>query len=147
VVGAVGRQHLVPSGVQPRHAYGVLDRLGPAGGEEHVAQAGGCDVHDQTGRRSPDVGGEGRGERAEPVRLLLDGRHDPRVLVAEVGEDQLRAEVEVGAALVVDQVAADATHERRHRAWALHCPGVEDQLVEVHALNLGPVPHPHKCRS
>jgi hypothetical protein len=47
-------------------------------------------------------------ERAELVGLLLDRGDDPRMLVSEVGEDQLRAEVQVAASVGVDEVATGA---------------------------------------
>ena len=39
VVAAVGREHLVPAGVQPGHPHRVLDRVGAAVGEEHLVAA------------------------------------------------------------------------------------------------------------
>jgi hypothetical protein len=53
------------------------------------------------------------------------------MLVTEVGEDQLRAEVQVAAAVGIDDVATGATHQGQHVARALHRPGMKDQLVEI----------------
>ena len=99
VVAAVGRQHLVAAGVQPRHAYGVLVGVGAAVGEEDVVEVAGGVARDQPGGLGAGAVGDGGRDRAEVRGLLLDRRDDARVLVAEVGEDQLGAEVEV--ALVV----------------------------------------------
>ncbi len=73
-------------------------------------------------------------ERAEPVGLLLDGADDARVLVAEVGEDQLRAEVQVAATVRIDDVAPGAANEGQHVARPLHHPRMKDQLVEIHGV-------------
>ena len=73
-------------------------------------------------------------ERAEPVGLLLDSRDDARMLVAEVGEDQLRAEVQVAAAVGIDDVATGAANEGQHVARPLHRPRMKDQLVEIHGV-------------
>ena len=95
MVAAVGREHLVPAGVQPRHADGVLVGVGAAVGEEDVVEVAGGVRGDQPGGLGAGAVGERRGDGAEVGGLLLDRRDDARVLVAEVGEDQLRAEVEV----------------------------------------------------
>ena len=102
VVGAVRREHLEPAGVQPGHPDRVLDRVCAAVGEEHLVQAA-------RGRRRRSAGPPRSGPRSRAVgaigaerrRLLLDRRDHPRVLVADVGEDQLGGEVEVLGALVV----------------------------------------------
>ena len=73
-------------------------------------------------------------ERAEPVGLLLDSRDDARMLVTEVGEHQLRAEVQVAAAVGIDDVAPGAADEGRHVARPLHRPGMKDQFVEIHGV-------------
>lgn len=64
----------------------------------------------------PDLAGC---ERAELVGLLLDSRDDARVLVTEVGEDQLRAEVQVAAAVAIDDVATGSRQRRSGRRAAL----------------------------
>jgi len=70
-------------------------------------------------------------ERAEPIGLLLDSGDDAWMLVTEVGEDQLRAEVQVAAAVGIDDVATGATTQGQHVARALHRPGMKDQLVQI----------------
>ena len=89
-----------------------------------------------------------RCERAELVGLLLDSGDDARMLMTEVGEHQLRAEVQVAAAVGVDDVAAGAANEGQHVARPLHCPWVEDQLVEIHGvLGQGQLPVPPSLTS
>ena len=61
-----------------------------------------------------------RCERAELIGLLLDSGDDARVLVAEVGEDQLRAEIQVAATIGIDDVATGATNEGQNVARPLH---------------------------
>ena len=53
----------------------------------------------------------GGGERTEALGLFLDGREDARVLVTEVREDELRAEVAPATGL--DYVAAVAADKGR----------------------------------
>ena len=71
-------------------------------------------------------------ERAEPIGLLLDGGNDAGMLVTEVGEDQLRAEVQVAAAVGIDDVASGAADEVQDVARPLHRPRMKNQLVEIH---------------
>jgi hypothetical protein len=71
-------------------------------------------------------------KRTKAVRLVLDGRDDARVLVTEVREDKLRAEVEVAAAVGVGYVATEAADERPDVAWPLRRPGMEDEFVEIY---------------
>ena len=126
VVAAVGREHLVPAGVQARHAHGVLDRVGAAVGEEHLVEVGGRALDDQPGALGALVVRVLRRDGREPAGLLLDRRDDLRVLVADVDVDQLRGEVEVAVAVVVPDVAAlGAGHDHR-RDERLRGPGVED---------------------
>ena len=73
-------------------------------------------------------------ERAEPVGLLLDGGDDARMLVTEVGEDQLRAEVQVAAAVRSYDVAPGPANEGQHVARPLRHPRMKDQLVEIHGV-------------
>ena len=89
------------------------------------------DLDDHSRRFPADVGCMAGCERAEPVGLLLDSGDDARMLVTEVGEDQLRAEVQVAAAVGIDDVAAGAANEGQHVARALHRPRMKDQLVEI----------------
>jgi hypothetical protein len=110
----------------------VLDGLRPAGREQHVPEMLRRDLHNQSRRFAPGIGPVGGCERAQSVGLLLDRGDDARMLVPEVGEHQLRAEVQVAPSVDVDDVAPGAADEGRHVARSLHNPGVEDQLVEIH---------------
>ncbi len=129
VIAAVGRQHLEAPGLQPRHAYGVLVGVGAAVGEEHLREAVGRDLADQLRGLGPLLVGHGRRDRAQPVGLLLDRGDHARVLVADVGEDQLRGEVEVAAVLVVPHVGAAGRGDHHRGDLGLGGPGVEDVLA------------------
>jgi hypothetical protein len=89
---------------------------------------------------SPRTSDAWPGASVQSVGLLLDSRDDARMLVAEVCEDQLRAEVQVAAAVGIDDVATGAANEGLHIARPLHRPRMKDQLVEIHGV-LG-----HGCR-
>jgi hypothetical protein len=66
--------------------------------------------------------------------LRLNGGNDARMLVAEVGEHQLRAEVEVAPTVGVDQVATRTSNEGRDIARPLHHPGMKNEFVEIHDI-------------
>ena len=106
VVAAVRGQHLVPPGVQARHAHRVLVRLRAAVGEEHDVEIARRALGDQARRLAAHVDRERGRHRAELGRLLLDRGDEPRVLVADVDVDELRAEIEVAVAVVVPEVRA-----------------------------------------
>src|SRR5690606_26040774 len=57
---------------------------------------------------------------------LLDRRHQPRVLVADVDVDQLGGEVQVGVAQVVPDVRAGSPRERERVQTGLGAPAGED---------------------
>ncbi len=136
VVAAVGRQHLVPAGVQPRHPHRVLVGVRPAVGEEHLVQGAGRQVGQQPRRLRAHVVGERRGHRAQAPGVLLDRRDQPRVLVADVDVDQLRGEVEVLGPCVVPEVRAERRRDRQRVDLRLGRPGVEDvgAVVAAHLL-------------
>src|SRR6266566_5149178 len=77
------------------------------------------------------LGGHRRADRAELVRLLLDRRHDLRMLVADRNVHELRREVEVPLPVVVPKVAALAAGHRNRIDRVLHRPGMEDVLLGV----------------
>ena len=58
----------------------------------------------------------------------------PRMLVAEVGEHQLRAEVEVAPTVVVNEIATRAPDEGRDGTRPLHHPGMKNKFVEIHGI-------------
>jgi len=127
VVAAVAGEHLAPTGVQPRHAHRVLDRLSARIGEEDVLQRiAGRVLGDQAGGLAADVVGVLRRDGAQPRRLLLDGGHHRRVLVADVGVDQLAGEVEQGASVAVPHPAALRRGDHHRVEGTLGRPGVED---------------------
>lgn len=66
-----------------------------------------------------------RGECGLHRGLLLDGRHDLRVLVTDVRVDQLAGEVEVLPALEVPQPGTGAALEHEGIQGALGTPGME----------------------
>ena len=57
-----------------------------------------------------------------------------RMLVTEVGEDQLRAEVQVAAAVGIDDVATGAANQGQHVARPLHRLRMKDELVEIYGV-------------
>ena len=65
------------------------------------------DLDDHSRRFAADIGCMGRRERAQLIGLL-DRGDDARMLVTEVGEDQLRAEVQVAPAVGIDDMATGA---------------------------------------
>ena len=107
VVRAVPGEQLDPARVEPGHAGGVLDGLRSCVGEKDLVHACGSELADQPGglAATPRSACNGR-DRAKSVRLRLDGRDDLRVLVADVGVDELTREVEVALAVVVPDVGA-----------------------------------------
>src|SRR5262249_39003757 len=70
-------------------------------------------------------------DRAELVRLLLDRRDEPRVLVADRDVDELGREVEVPVPVVVPEVATLGARDRDRIECILHRPGVEDVALGV----------------
>ena len=124
----------------------MLDGLGPARGEQHVTEVLRRDLYDQPGRLAPHIGGVARCEGAQPVSLLLDRGDDARMLVTEVGEHQLRAEVQVAPPVDVDDVAPGAADQPQHLARPLDSPGMEDQIVEIHDITLAPSGALTRCR-
>jgi hypothetical protein len=124
--------------VQARHAHGVLDGLGAAVGEEDVREALGRPVDDEASRLGAHVVGVLGRHRAQPRGLLLDRGDDAWVLVADVGVDELRREVEVAPAVVVPDVRAAAACYHHRRQLRLRGPRVEDmgtvEAVDAPAL-------------
>jgi hypothetical protein len=66
--------------------------------------------------------------------LRLDGRNDARMLVAKIGEHQLRAEVEVAPTVGINQVAPRAGDEGRDGPRPLRHPGMKYEFVEIHDI-------------
>ena len=101
MVGAIGRQHFVAPGIEPRHTNRVLIGIRPGVGEEHLAEARRRQVDDALRRfAAGKVGGGGR-DGDQGLQLRLHGRQYPGVLIANVDVHQLAAEIEPGIPLVI----------------------------------------------
>ncbi len=114
VVRAVPAQHLVPAGMQTRHAERVLVGVGTAVGEEDLVQLAGGALRDQSRGLGAGVVRVLGSDRAQRGGLGLDGCHHTRVLVTDVGVDQLRGEVQQAISVAVPDVRA-ARRDDRHR--------------------------------
>ncbi len=125
VIGAIGGQKLDAAGVEPRHAGGVLDRLGAVAGEKDLAHPLRGELGDQAGSLVPRPVGVQRAHGAEQVGLGLDGRHDLGVLVADVGIHELGREVQVALARVVGEVGALRPGDQHRLDDGLGRPRVE----------------------
>ena len=126
VVAAVGREHLRPTGVQSGHPDRVLVRVGPTVREEHMVEVARGAFGDESGRLGAGVVDVLRRDRAQLACLLLDGRNDGRVLMADIRVDQLRRHVEQLSALAVPDVGAGGVDDRHRSERPLSLPGVED---------------------
>ena len=120
MVGAVGGEHLVPAGVEPGHADGVLGGLGAAVGEEDHVQVAGGELGDEAGGLAAGLVGVERRDRAQAAGLLLDRGDQLGVLVADVEVDELGGEVEVAVAVLVPEPAPSppATTSGVSAPWA-----------------------------
>lgn len=130
MVRAVPRQYLVTARVQARHAHRVLDRVCPTVGEEDLVQLARRALGDQPGRFRAGRVGVLRRHRAQLGSLFGNGGNDFRVLVADVGVDQLTGEVQQPVALAVPHVRPRRRRDRHGRDLGLSRPGME---------NMGPV--------
>ena len=125
VVRAVPGHELDPARVEPGHAGRVLDRLRTVAGEEDLVHALGGELADQAGSLVAHAVGVQRAHRAQPIRLCLDGSDDLRVLVADVGVDELAGEVEIALAAVVEDVGALGARDDHRLDQRLRRPRVE----------------------
>ena len=101
MIGPVAGQHLVAAGVQPRHPHRVLVGVGTAIGEEDLVQLTGGVRGDEPRSLRPRIVGVLRRDGAQLGGLIGNGSNHFRVLVADVGVDQLRGEVQQPIALAV----------------------------------------------
>ena len=131
VVRAVARDDLVPSGVPARELDGVLVRFGAAVREEGHLEITRGDLGQQACECGARLGGHGRADRAELLRLLLDRRDDLRVLVSDGDIDELRGEVQVALAVVIPEVTPFAAGDRDRIEGILYRPGMKDVLLRV----------------
>ena len=126
VIRAVPGEHLAPAGVQTGHPHGVLHGVGAGVGEEHMVQIAGRALGDQPRGLRPGGVHVLRGDRAQLGGLLGDRGDDLRMLVADVGEDQLPGEVQQPVALAVPDVGPFRRQHRHRRDLGLRRPRVED---------------------
>ena len=118
VVAAVGRQHLVPPGVQAGHADRVLGGLGAAVGEEHhVRSPGASSAISRAASLRMSLAMAGATVHSRSACSLMAATSS-RVLVADVDVDQLAGEVEVAVALVVPEPGALGAGDRRRGSSA-----------------------------
>ena len=122
VVAAVGRQDLVPPGVQARHPDRVLVGVGATVGEEDGVEVSRGDLRDEPGGLATRVVGKARRDGAELGGLLLDRGDELGVLVADVEVDQLRGEVEITLAGVVGEVRPQGRGDRQRVDLGLRGP-------------------------
>jgi hypothetical protein len=88
-------------------------------------------LDDQAGGLAAGIVGVERGDGAQLVGVLLDGRDELGVLVADVDVDELAGEVEVLGAVLGPEVAALGAGDDRRVQSALRAPRVEDVLAVV----------------
>ena len=135
VIRAIRREQLRAPRVNASHPCGVLDCLGASVCEHHMVQPFRGDVGDHFRRLAAHVTRPDRSERAQAVGLLLDRGDHLRMLVPDVREHQLRAEIEVSPSGVIDEEAALASDERRDVSRSLRYPGVKDQLIQLRRVH------------
>ena len=103
----------------------MFDGVRAAVGEEHVIQIAGGAFGDQPGRLGPGGVGMLRRDSAQLGGLLGDGRDHLRMLVADIGEDQLPGEVQEPVACTVPDIGALGRDDRHRGDLRLRRPGVE----------------------
>ena len=106
VIGAIGGEHFIAPGIEPRHTDGVLVGIGAGVGEEHFAKAFRRQLDNPLRRfAAGEVGGGGR-DGHQLFQLGFHRRQHARMLIANVDVDQLAAEIQVSIAFVIPQLAA-----------------------------------------
>ena len=119
VIRAVATEHLGSASVKPGHTHRVFYGLGSTIGEKHVVKSIRCVTTDEPSCLTTHVVGVLGGNRAESISLVFDGRDHARVLVANVGVDELRREIEKAVAVVVIDVGALSSRNRHGRNQGL----------------------------
>ena len=104
MIGAVTSDDLLPAGEHAGNLDGILIRLRATQRKEALFQIARCDLSQQAPKLPPHLRSKGRSHVQKAIRLLLDGRHDTRMTVADVDVHQLRGKVQVTAALDIPQV-------------------------------------------
>ena len=132
VVRAVGREHLVAAGGEPRHPDRVLVRVGSAVREEHLAEMSAGLLDDALRRLAACEVAERGADRRKLIGLGLDPVDDRWMLVPHVGVDEHAREVEEPVAVVVPDLAAETASDHERIERALRRPRVEHvRTVEV----------------
>lgn len=91
-------------GVQPCESDGVLHGLGTAVGEQDPVEVARGPLGDQPGCLRSRLDGESRCEGRQVGSLFPYRLDDGRVLVAQVGENEAAAEVQVAVSVVIPEV-------------------------------------------
>lgn len=144
VVRAVGGQHLVSTGDLPRHSNSVFVGVCPTVREEDAIEIAGCALRNQAGGLAPHIVGVLRSDGAHPCGLFLDRRDNPRMLVPDVGVDELARKVEVPLSVAVPHVRTLRLDNDHGVQLVLRGPRMEDMLTveAVGALRFGFVRFP-----
>ena len=119
------------TGVQTRHANGVLCGLGSAVGEEHHVQIPGSEFGDQSRGFAARIVGKCWCDGAQLGSLLLDRGDQLRVLVTDVQVDELAREVEELGAILGPEMAALGASDHDGVDERLRAPAVEHMLAVV----------------
>ena len=129
VIAVAERHHLRALGVDARGQDGGLDRLGAAVGEEALGRlVPGEDLGQLLGQLHDGDRREQRRDVLERPGLLLEGRHHPRLAVAEGDGDDAAEEVQVTLPVRVLQPFALAANE-----------GQRLLVVGAHAIEVLPI--------
>ena len=143
VVAAVETEHLVAPSVQPGHPDGIFSRVRTAVGEEHFVVSRGRQIGDGLRGSAAHQGRMLRGERHLHARLLLNRRDDRRVLMADIGVDQLAGEIQEFGAVEIPHLAASAGRQHPRIQRPLRTPGMENMRpVEGECFVVGAVQPP-----
>ena len=129
VVAPVAGQDLRPAGVVTGELDRVLDRLGPAQGQEDLVEVARQDLGQLGPETRPWLGGEGRLDVLELGRLGGDRVDHPPVAVADVDAHQLAVEVDDPATLGGVQVDPLGVVDRDRVDRALDRPREEGVLA------------------
>ena len=149
VVTAIGGEDLASTGHRSGCPDRVLDRLGAAGGEQHVLEPIGRPLGHQTRGLAARLHGVVGGGRGQAFRLGDDRPDDAGVLVPGVREHQLRAEIEVPVALGVPYPGSSGPGQHGLPRHPLPSPRMPD-VVPVgcqHSVDVGHAPIVPRARS
>src|SRR5690554_2898965 len=136
MVGAIRRQDLVATRREAGEADRILDGIRASVREEDLAERATRNVEDALCRLAPREGRVLWRDGREFPGLAGDRLDDGRMLVSDVGVDELAREVEIATTLVVPHRAALAARDRERGQRALGAPRVE-HVRSVKTDNLG----------